>query len=268
MADVREPEDRTVPTRHQDVAILIPSCDAYQGAWKPFFHCFFKFWPDCPYEVFLGSNHLSFPDPRVSPILVGPDVDYSSNLMMMLDHIEQDWVIISNEDLFLSAPVNTARVHRLINLVQRKQIVFLLLYVDPYSVVRVDDEMDGIGEIANGAPYRVSMSLALWQKRVLLKLLRPGETAWDIEYKGTRRSYELEHKFYALSACTQKNPPLSTVHGLRKRKWTVEATKFLQQEGLHDYLRALPQQTSWSCVYERVYAKARYVVFGLLSRLR
>ena len=86
---------------HNDVVILVPSWDGYQDVWQPFFHCFFKYWPDCPYPVFLGSNSLSYPDSRVSPILIGPDIDYSSNLIAMLDHIDQDWVIIFTEDMLL-----------------------------------------------------------------------------------------------------------------------------------------------------------------------
>ena len=64
-----------------DVTILVVSCDKYKDLWIPFFHCFFKYWSDCPYPVFLASNDLEYSDPRVKTILIGPDKDYSSNLL-------------------------------------------------------------------------------------------------------------------------------------------------------------------------------------------
>ena len=36
-------------------AILIVSCDKYSDLWDPFFKLFFKFWPDCPFNIYLLS---------------------------------------------------------------------------------------------------------------------------------------------------------------------------------------------------------------------
>ena len=43
-----------------DSAILILSCDKFSDLWKPFFDLFWKYWPDCPYNVYLKvmKNHL------------------------------------------------------------------------------------------------------------------------------------------------------------------------------------------------------------------
>ena len=64
------------PVAADDVAILVPSFDGYRDVWEPFFRCFFKFWPDCPYPVVLGSIRETCSDPRVSPLTIGRDRDY------------------------------------------------------------------------------------------------------------------------------------------------------------------------------------------------
>ncbi|WYL98309.1 MAG: hypothetical protein HEQ19_00985 [Gloeotrichia echinulata CP02] len=69
------------------IPILIVSCDAYQDVWHPFFHCFFKNWTDCPYPIHLVSNTLKYIDSRVSPLLIGHDMDYSSNLITDLNQM-------------------------------------------------------------------------------------------------------------------------------------------------------------------------------------
>ena len=49
----------------EDPAILVVSFDAYQDLWPVFFQAFFKYWPDCPYRVYLGANTATYVHPRV-----------------------------------------------------------------------------------------------------------------------------------------------------------------------------------------------------------
>ena len=64
-----------------ETALLVVSCDNYRDAWEPFFTLLFKYWPECPYPVFLGSNKQTYKDNRITPIMIGEDIDYSSNLL-------------------------------------------------------------------------------------------------------------------------------------------------------------------------------------------
>lgn len=40
----------------QDMCILVVSCDKYADCWTPFSDCMRKFWPDCPYPVYLCTE--------------------------------------------------------------------------------------------------------------------------------------------------------------------------------------------------------------------
>lgn len=254
---------------HADVAVLVVSWDGYQDVWKPFFHCFFKYWPDCPYPIFLGSNSRNYPDSRISPILIGTDIDYSSNLTAMLSHIDQDWVIIWIEDALLSARVDTTRVCNLIALSQREEVGFLRLFVDPFNVMNlaIKKEMgQEIVELPKHSQYRLSINFGLWKKSVLLKLLRPGETAWDIERKGTNRSIAMEDKFFCVARNYMDDPLFSFTHGIRKRKWTRDAVRFLREEGMKDCLRTRPSESRWSHIYITIYTRLRYLYFKNINR--
>lgn len=50
--------------RAADVAVVVASCDAYADLWEPFFRLFRRYWPDCPYPVYLGSNFRTY---RINP---------------------------------------------------------------------------------------------------------------------------------------------------------------------------------------------------------
>src|SRR5262249_11393787 len=54
----RLPDDSGLENR---TAILVASCERYCQAWRPFFTLFQRYWPDCPYQVFLGTDRGSYP---------------------------------------------------------------------------------------------------------------------------------------------------------------------------------------------------------------
>lgn len=53
-----------------------------------------------------------------------------------------------------------------------------------------------LGIISKEAPYRVSTQGAVWRKDILAALLKKGESAWEFELNGTKRSRNLKSNFY------------------------------------------------------------------------
>jgi hypothetical protein len=243
-------------------AILVVSFDAYQDLWPVFFQSFFKYWPDCPYRLYLGSNTAAYADPRVTPVHIGADRDYSSNLIAMLAQVPHPWVITWIEDRPPAAPVDTARLTQAIAVAQQRQAAYLkLIRLYPLALVPAQAL---IGEIPKGNRYRVSLTVALWQKAALLKLLRPGESAWDIERRGSVRSNDLAGGFYGLPLAARWAPPLRDQHLVKKGRLMRAALPFLRREGLREQLRHRPVQSWWAYLYDRLY----YWAYDLYYRLR
>jgi hypothetical protein len=236
----------------ETAAILVISCDSYQDLWPPFFKCFFKYWPDCPYPVYLGSNRCRYPDDRVRPILVGDDKDYSSNLLEMLKHLKEDWVLLWIEDRVLCAPVESARICTFVRLAQRVGAGYLkLIPIHPFALTsNVGHE---IGDLERGCKYRVSITVALWNKETLVKLLRPGESAWEIERNGSGRSNALSERFLSLSKLARDNPPITERHLIIRGRLLREARRFVETEELQPYLSRRLIQSMPSHVYTRAY---------------
>jgi hypothetical protein len=234
------------------IPILVVSCDKYQDVWHPFFHCFFKNWSDCPYPVYLVSNTLKYPDDRVSPLLINPDMDYSSNLIKALSLIPEDWVIFWVEDRPPASPVDTDRLVKLIQLAQAKDAGYLkLIPCNPPAFV---NKVEEIGEIPKGSRYRISMTVALWKKETLLKILKAGETAWDIEKKGgIERANAISDRFFALSIETFAKPPLLDIHLISKGQIMWRGLKMLKDEKLLNYLENRPKASLWKNIYLECY---------------
>ncbi len=252
------------------VVVLVPSFDGYRDVWEPFFRCLFKYWPDCPYSITLGSIEATYADPRVAPLTIGCDRDYSSNLLAMLGRLQHDWVLLWIDDLLLSRRVDTARVVRLFETAQRHGAGVVRLnnavpYVAPlFSTRGPAAELD---EMPKGAPYRVSIGLSLWRRDLLMRLLVPGESAWSIERAGTLRSNDAPDRFFCLARRGAREPLFDIVNGVRRGRWTREARRLLRREGMGRLLESRAVENRRFTAYMAAYSYAYYAAFQVLHTL-
>ena len=171
------------------------SCDAYRDLWTPFFTLFWRYWPDCPFPVYLGTNHTRFDDRRVTSLPAG-DHQWSKRLRAILSRIEADHVLLLLEDYFFIEPIATQDISQALCAFERLNGTVLRLYPSPGP----DNPLNGhvtIGQIDRLASYRVSTQAAIWNKSRLTELLRDEESIWDFEWEGTARSQSLPDGFYA-----------------------------------------------------------------------
>jgi hypothetical protein len=236
--------------KDNDVTIVVVSCDKYKDLWTPFFHCFFKYWSDCPYPVYLASNEATYSDSRVQSISIGPDLDYSSNLLKILEHIDTQWLILWFEDAFITSKIDTERILKLVNLAQEDNVGFLKLTVDTPLVFTKDKEQE-IGPIPKGVKYRSAIGLALYRKETLIKLLKPGASAWELDK--SQISNSLEDPFYALTTNSISNHPISVINGVVKGMWSFGVPTFLKKEGLGSYISNRKVESIWTYLYGKLY---------------
>ena len=229
------------------IVILVVSCDRYNDPWEPFFKCFFKYWPDCPFKIYLGTNHKVLTDSRVTTLAIGKDKSYSENLRAMLACIPERWVIFWVDDRFISGSVQTAEVTHLAQSAQEMGAAYLKLI--PEHPMAYETTESGIGLIPKGTFYRVSMTIALWEKGCLEKLLVPGESAWQLEKNGMLRSADLEAPFFGLTRNSRRHPPIPHVHILMKGRLIRSAFQFIENEGLRSSFRFRRLQTLSSQAY-------------------
>tara|TARA_R110001592_G_scaffold119404_1_gene322413 strand:- start:11101 stop:11883 length:783 start_codon:yes stop_codon:yes gene_type:complete len=241
-------------------AILVVSCDAYKDLWKPFFHCFFKYWPDCPFPIFLASNFEKFDDDRVNSICYGEDLHYSTNLINIMAHIQSPSILLWFEDVFIESKIDNARFLNIIKLAKTNNAGYLKLTVD-LPVVYVKDKSQEIGIIPKGVKYRSGIGLALYKRETLINLLEPGLSAWQLDQSGI--SNLLDDKFMALTQQSLNNPPLRVLNGVIKGKWAYGIPSFLRKEGLADCISGRETQSFWSAAYVRLYLFRSYLFVKL-----
>jgi hypothetical protein len=216
---------------NNQVAILIPSCDKYEDVWRPFFILFFKYWPDCQYPIYLISNNLKYNDSRVTNITLGDDQGWANNLLKALPIIPERHLIYIQEDYLFKAKVDSDFLKELLAVMTKEELAYLRIFPCPGPDEPYKDYVY-LGKIKPGSDYRASLQAAIWDKEVLLGLIKPGENPWQMEILGSQRSVDITRDF--LSLRRDSRLPISYLcTGVVKGRWTKEAIKFLQTNNIN-----------------------------------
>jgi hypothetical protein len=212
------------PRIKDSLAVLVVSCDKYSDLWRPFFDSFRRFWPDCPFNVYLLSNTTSYDVVGVRNILSGNDVSWSDSLRKGVSQLKEDYVLLFLDDLLLHRPVNTKRVSEILSWAIESNVNYLRM--NPMNNKPDKSFNEFVGILSKGVIYRTSTVLSVWKKEALLDLLKPGESAWDFEVHGSVRSDKYD-KFYA-----SWKDCFAVTNAVIKGKWCREAVKKSKSLGI------------------------------------
>lgn len=248
--------------KDKNVAFVISSCDHYSDLWEPFFKNFFKYWPDCPYDVCLISNFKDYPDPRVITIKIGEDKSYADNLRNALKSINHKWVLLWLDDVIFSGKVDTETLKRIV--LEAESINAGFVKLDEKLPLAYDNKTKLlIAELPKGIKYRSAVGLGLVQKKVLLKLAEPGFSAWDMDK--SKVSDSMDELFCAFTKKGAKKMPFTYIHALIKGQWHLGAIRALKKEGFYDLLKTRNPQSIWAFLYIQLY-QARLGVYKFFNR--
>jgi hypothetical protein len=208
------------------LSVLVISCDHYADLWSPFFSLFWKYWPDCPYPVYLGANKKVFTHPRVRMALVGPDISWAHSAQRMMETVPGEYVLVLLEDFLMRQRIMSPHVGSLLQALIELEGGYLRLRPFPKPDQKVP-AYSSIGLIKPGAPYRAALQAAIWKKDVFVRLLEPGETPWQMELRGSARSVWLSEPFYSVW-----RPVMDYRAGVTLGKWTSSAIRLLRSENI------------------------------------
>lgn len=177
------------------LSFLMSSCDSYEDLWYPFYECVDKFWPDCPYPLYLNTEHKQFREGGKNVVTFNQKGDkkltWSERLRDVLLRIPTDYVFLVLDDFFLSAHVDTRYFEYLLDMMDADtSIPSIQLYGTRMIQGGEPIPADGTMTIRNLWPngWATHFVPTIWRKDVLLKWLRPWESIWGFESYGSARA--------------------------------------------------------------------------------
>lgn len=236
-----------------ECVILVSSCDKYSACWAPFLHGLEKYWPQHPPVTFI-TNQLDAP--AGISIKTGQDLGWSANLQLALSRIEANFILYSQEDYWIKAPVNHFQILEYCELMETGAADYIRLYPAPPPDQPFHRD-SRLGTILPGSRYRTSLQMALWRKETLLSLLVPKETPWKFEVNGSKRSARYADRFL----CVQKRR-----HGIDyvftaivNGYWSEKAYEYARLEGIAIEYESLPTKSAARRIKDQIRSKAYQV---------
>lgn len=247
------------------LAILVLSCDKYKSIWDPFFQNFRKKWPDCPFQVYLLTNQLNYDNYGVSPIRVGEDISWGSNLINALNELNESHVLTIFDDLLFERKIDTERIKKLFSRVVSDDIEYLQLnYAISHNPQNIDK--DKIGLVAPHTAYRSSAVMTIWRKDVLLDITSKDDTPWTFEIYGAERT----NKYLKWYSCKDENMPYLNL--IIKGKYEPGAMKKAMKDGIQ-FPRSIDVMNVWETLHYhfllvRTKVFSTIVPVGMRSQIR
>lgn len=176
--------------------VIIYSSDKTAWALRPFAHFFNLYWSKDQRVSVFGNTAPSFDLPRnftfASVGAFKPAQQWSNDLIAALRSISDDVICLMMDDYWLNRQVDQLAVKWCYEYMQASPDVIRFdlttdrLYargITPYGAIGYLDVIKSDPH----SPYNFSLQAALWRRELLLDVLVPNETPWEVEEMGTRR---------------------------------------------------------------------------------
>ncbi len=211
-------------SKTKGLGIVVLSCDAYSDLWSIFFSQLQKHWPETSdYNVYLACNEKSSGLAKVIDAKSGPDIDWSTSLIKALEVVKEENVLMLIEDAFFCEDVDHERFLNMYEKFKEYEMDYFRLKNSPLPNIFTEQQF---GQISPGQLYRTALFSSIWKKTVLIDVIKPGETAWEFELKGSDRS-DKYLKFYSVYSDMFK-----IIHGVIKGMWVPSAINDLKKIGI------------------------------------
>ncbi len=247
---------------NSNVAVLVLSCDKYADVWPPFYTFFFKYWPDCPYKIYHGSNYARFEHPKVTSLVSSQETDWSTETKSILKQIEEEYVIIILEDYFIYQPVDTKKLQSALGVMKKENAIYTKIACWPsrFNTLWEYDklpEASFMGKIKQGMEYKICLQTAAWNRKLLIELLKDGESPWQFEVNGSKRTDSLANP----CLCLVEEPNKNYTHGpitylcsaLTKGVWMRDAINLCRKENVALDLSKRKVETRMEYLVRRLY---------------
>ena len=205
-----------------NIALLISTYDNSEDLWNPLEQTYHQYWNDINFPIYLSTNHKVFDSQVFNSLTIGDELSWSDNLIKSLNKINQEYVLLTFDDLFLTAKVDNQFIEQLMTRAIQSEFNYLQFYRSISKGRRLDDL---IFKKFNKTRYKNSSIWSFWKKDILLELLQKDENAWEFEINGNVRSYKYKD-FYS----TRRNA-IPFVNGIVKGIWNPLAKNKLKRLG-------------------------------------
>lgn len=212
------------------LTLLIHSCDKFSDLWPTHIKLLNQNWPDRGIRTILLTDKPR--DDKYEGVeLIGAGVgkEITERIRHVLPLIDTEYVLVTLDDYFVTTPIDTARIARLVEIMEREHYDYIRLYDRPHCPLTSTAHKD-IYTYTLDHDYRVNLYSGIWRKDFIERTLGDKElNAWEFEVTLTERAHNANGN---CAVSHGKEFPILDV--VRKGKILPKAWQFLKHNNLYD----------------------------------
>jgi hypothetical protein len=208
--------------------VLVITTDKYLWALRPFAHMMRVYWSELQPVIVGGFTRPGFALPQsytfhqISPNEYPVD-KWSNALIKFLNEIPDEYFVMLMEDFWLNRTADIRGITTLYEyMLGNPDILRIDLTTDRLYAggMRKFDTWGHYDLItAPGSAYQMSFQSGIWNKRLLLEVLRPDWSPWDVEIHGTT---VLNNEYKDLHVLGTRQNPISYANVVNQGKWNKD----------------------------------------------
>jgi hypothetical protein len=228
-------------TMKSSIGVLICSSDSRMDILDRVLPSILKYWPDCPYPIYVGLNAENDRWPNIKSLVAEPS-GWRQESLQQLAQISETHLIVILDDFLFQQPADQRRISSLVSQAVKADLPYLRLLPlgrslrqRLWSVFHRRSAAD-VCPIAKRRPFYSALQIAVWNKAHFASLLELQGSIWDFEHQ---KHLDVTH--YAIT----DRPPIVYRHLVEKGRWLPYAGSLLRVAGLSCDLGVRPTWTRW-----------------------
>jgi uncharacterized protein (DUF3820 family) len=167
-----------------NLSLLVHSFEGYAHLWPGYYKAFRENWNIQDIQSYWGSDFQTKHTVEAPFKMIYSDCgEWSDRLRRLLLKIPSDYVLYMQEDHWpTQSPPNLAELMQTVT-----ENGLFRLQISPNATFYTTFSEENTLFFDVNSKYLVSHQPSIWKKSFLLDCLKPGETPWINEYKGTLR---------------------------------------------------------------------------------
>jgi hypothetical protein len=150
--------------------------------------------------------------------------------MRCLDRIDTEFILYLQEDFFLNAPVDGARIAAFVELMSSHKLDCVRIMECGGAGPWTPSQYPDLWEVDQRAKYRIALQAGLWRRTMMRSHLRRHESPWQFEIFGSRRLWRSTDRILCVNRDLYSGPgkeifpyePTGVVGGKWKREAVVD----------------------------------------------
>jgi hypothetical protein len=247
----------------RDIAVLIASSDNTEDVLRQVFPAMQKFWPDCPFPIYVGKNSETAV-PLGCRGVFAPSADWQTELGQQLEQVPASHVLLLLDDFLVTAPVDTSSIREVADLALNRDYAYVRLKALERALLpsvvasaRRNKNRELLEQISPRMPYYCGLQPAIWRVNHLRDCLLASSDIWSFEHLVSPSAH------YAV-----RTNLLACIHVVERGRWLPAAARLFAEAGLPfdpGVRFGWPRRTQW-----RIWlGAAKFATFGYAGiRLR